>query len=259
MWEQGLEIRRHEKLVANGEIEKARLDELKSAFGCRGLSDAIRKLTYADYTTFFGYPICHNMLLGLKQQLPLNIRDKVGEKIFNAAVRAADDWLMHVRRPCELKRPVKRFLPLGSNNLFSGYKIEDHLHMMESFEPLVFYSIFQRIGPDGRKMKHLYFRFVSAAMFLLRGGPKLSYTGDGLEGEALETKLKQVNETIARHRRDFIADTKACCIMSQDLLSASALSPNLHAWFCMIPFLLATCGHPKFEVCIERLVSVCGS
>ena len=126
MWEQGLEIQRHEKLVANGEIEKARYEELKAAFGCRGLSDAIRKLNYVDYSTFFGYPICHNMLQGLKQQLPINIRDKVGEKVFNAAVRAADECLLDVRRPCELKRPVKRILPERSNNLFSGYKIEDH-------------------------------------------------------------------------------------------------------------------------------------
>jgi hypothetical protein len=127
---------------------------------------------------------------------------------------------------------------------------------METLEPLVFYDIFKRLGPDGSEMKHLYFRFVSSAMFLLRGVPKSRFTGDGLEGEALETKLKRVNETIARHRRDLKADTKASCIMTQELLCASAMSPNLHAWFCMISFLWDTCGHPKFEVCIERLVSV---
>ena len=167
----------------------------------------------------------------------------------------ADEWLLDGRRPSELKRPVKRILPAGSNNLFSGYKIEDHLHMMETFEPLVFYDVFNNLGPDGLKFKVLYFRFVSAAMFLLRGGPKLRFTGDGLEGEAFENKFKEVNERIERHRRDFKADTKACCIMAQQLLCASALSPNLHAWFCMIPFMLEMCGHPKFEVCIERLVS----
>ena len=256
MWEQGLEVRRHEKLVANGEIEKARLEEFKAAFGCRGLCDAIRKLTYSDYSTFFGYPICHTLLLGLKQQFPSNIRDKVGGEIFNAAVREADLWLIDVRSSFELKRPVKRILPASSNNLFSGYKIEDHLHMMETFEPMVFYQIFDNIGPDGLKYKIFYFRFVSAAMFLLRGGPKLRFTGDGLEGEALENKLKEVNDTISRHRRDFNADTKACCTMAQQLLLASYLSPNLHSLFCMIPFLLDKCGHPKFEVCIERLVSI---
>ena len=128
--------------------------------------------------------------------------------------------------------------------------------MMETFEPLVFYDIFSAIGPDGDKFKHLYFRFVSAAMFLVRGGPKMRFIGDGLEGDALEFKIKDVNDTISRHRRNFNADTKACCILAQQLLCASALSPNLHAWVCMIPFLLDKCGHPKFEVCIERLVSI---
>jgi hypothetical protein len=94
---------------------------------------------------------------------------------------------------------------------------------MTTFEPLVFYDIFKRLGPDESKMKHLYFRFVSAAMLLLRGGPKLRFTGDELEEESLETKLKQVNETIARHRRDFKAGTKAGCIMAQELLCASAM------------------------------------
>ncbi len=103
-----------------------RLDELKAAFGCRGFSDDIRKLEYSDFSTFYGYPICHSMLLGLKQQFANTISDKVGEKIFHAAVRTADLWLLEVRRPIELKRHVKRILPAGSNNLFSGHKIEDH-------------------------------------------------------------------------------------------------------------------------------------
>jgi hypothetical protein len=158
MWEQGLDIHNHEKLLASGEIDKARLEELKTTFGSRGLSDSIRLLKYTDYSTFFGYPICHNMLQCLKQQPPLNMRDKVGEKIFNAALRTADEWLLHVRRPCELKRPVKQILPAGSNNPFSGYKIENHLHVKETFEPLIFYDIFDNIGPDGYKFKTLYFR-----------------------------------------------------------------------------------------------------
>ena len=53
MWEQALVIQWHEKLLEGGEIEKARLEELKSALGCRRLSDAIRKLAYSDYSTFF--------------------------------------------------------------------------------------------------------------------------------------------------------------------------------------------------------------
>ncbi len=157
---------------------------------------------------FWGYPICHNLLLGFKQQFTSNIRDKVGEEISNVVVREADLWLIDVRRPFEIKRHVKRILPAGSNNLFSGYKIEDRLHIMEIFEPMVFYHIFYNIGPDGLH-KQGFFRFVSASMFLLRGGPNLRFTRDGLVGEALENKLKEVNETISRHRRDFNADTKA--------------------------------------------------
>ena len=102
----------------------------------------------------------------------------------------------------------------------------------------------------------LYFRVVSATMFLLRGVSKLRCTRDGLEGEALQNKTNDVNEMTLSHRRDFYADTNACCTLAQQLLCASALSPNLHAWFCIIPYLLDTCGHPKFEVCIERLVSI---
>ncbi len=84
------------------------------------------------------------MLLGLKHQFSSNIREKVGEKTFNATVRTADEYLLDVRRPFELKRPVKRILLAGSNNIFSGYKIEDNLHMMETFEPMVFYVFFFR-------------------------------------------------------------------------------------------------------------------
>jgi len=125
-------------------------------------------------------------LLGLKQQFASNIRDKVGEKTFNAAVMTADEYLLDVRRPFELKRPAKRILPAGSNNIFSGYKIEDHVHMMETFEPMVFYVIFQKSGPNVLKFKMLYFRFESATMFLLIGGSKLRCSGDWLEGEALQ-------------------------------------------------------------------------
>ena len=128
--------------------------------------------------------------------------------------------------------------------------------MMETFEPLIFYDIFDNIGPYGHKLKILYLRFVIATTCLLRGGPKLRFTGDGLEGEALEIKIREVNEKISRHRREFIADAKDCCIMAQQLLGASTLSLNLHAWFCMIPYLMDLCGHPKFEICIERLVSI---
>jgi hypothetical protein len=68
--------------------------------------------------------------------------------------------------------------------------------MMETFEPLVFYKLFESIGPDGPMLKHMYFRFVSSAMFLLRGGPIVRLTAYESEGEALEHKLRDVNDTI---------------------------------------------------------------
>ncbi len=108
---------------------------------------------------------------------------------------------------------------------------------METFESMVFYQIFDNISPDGLKYKIFLFRFVSAAMYLLiRGEPKLRFIGDWLEGVALENKLKEVNETISRHRRDFTADTKAFCTMAQQLLLASYLAPNLHAFFVLFHF-----------------------
>ncbi len=113
----------------------------------------------------FTYPICHNLLLGLHGQfLVTYIRVKVGEKVFENAVRLADKQMVIIRRPAETKRPTKRFLPKKSSNIFSGFKIEDHLHEMETFEPLVFYGIFDHFD-DGYHMKVLYFRFLSAAMF----------------------------------------------------------------------------------------------
>ena len=123
-------------------------------------------MPWLDYTTFFAYSICHNSLLGLHGQIPGNIREKVGAKVFENAVRLADKQMVFIRRPAETKRPTKRLLPEKSSNLFSGFKIEDHLHGMETFEPLVFYGIFDHFD-DGHRMKVLYFRFVSAAMFLL--------------------------------------------------------------------------------------------
>jgi hypothetical protein len=150
MYEQGMDVEFRRKLVESGEEDRVRYEEIKAAYGCRGLCDAIRLIPWLDYTTLFAYPICHNLLLGLHGQIPGNIRDAVGDKIFDSAVRVADKKLELVRRPSELKRPTKRFLPAGSSNLFSGFKIEDHLHGMETFEPLIFYDIFDKFQNGGR-------------------------------------------------------------------------------------------------------------
>jgi hypothetical protein len=163
--------------------------------------------------------------------------------------------MMFLRRPAETKRPTKRILPDKSSNLFSGFKIEDHLHAMETFEPLVFYSVFDAFD-NGHQMKVLYFRFVSAAMFLLRGSIFTKCTGEGYDpnGILLKEMIERRNQVILRQRRECISNIKSCCILAQKYLNTSALSPNLHAFYYMIPYLMERCGHPKFEICIERLV-----
>lgn len=255
MFEQALDIEYRKNLVRMGQEDQIRLEEIKAAYGCRGLCEPIRLMPWLDYSTYFAYPICHNLLLGLHSQIPGNIRDKVGAKIFEKVVRETDKQLMYVRRPSETKRPTKRLLPEKSSNLFSGFKIEDHLHGMETFEPLIFYGIFENFQ-NGRLLKVLYFRFVSAAMFLLRGSAVTSCSGEGYDpnGVLLKEIVEHNNELILRHRRECIANIKSFCILAQKHLNPSALSPNLHALYCMIPYLLENCAHPKFEICIERMV-----
>jgi hypothetical protein len=255
MFEQALDIEYRRKLVKIGVEDKVRFDEIKAAYGCRGLCEPIRIMPWLDYTTYFAYPICHNLLLGLHGQILGNIRDKVGAKIFENAVRASDKLMMFLRRPAENKRPTKRILPEKSSNLFSGFKIEDHLHGMETFEPLVFYGMFDDFG-NGHQLKVLYFRFVSAAMFLLRGSTFTKCTGEGYEPNDIVLKeiIESRNQVILRQRRECIANIKSFCSLAQRYLNPSALSPNLHGLYCMIPYLMDMCGHPKFEICIERLV-----
>ena len=103
----------------------------------------------------------------------------------------------------------------------------------------------------------LYFRFVSAAMYLLRGAFNKEFNGkqSGMDDNARKEYIDEANKRITRQRRECIANIKCCCILVQQCLPVSALSPNLHAWRCMIPYLMEICGHPKFEICIERLVS----
>jgi hypothetical protein len=161
-----------------------------------------------------------------------------------------------VRRLSKIKRPTKRLLLAGSSNPFSGFKIEDHLHRMETFEPLIFYDVFEKFQ-NGNRINVLYFRFVSADMYLLRGTTNNQYFGKASEVEdnARKRHIEEANERIKRQRRECIANIACCCILVQQCLPVSALNPNLHAWLCMIPYLMELCGHQKFEICIERLVS----
>jgi hypothetical protein len=105
MFEQALDIEYRKNLVKMGQEDQIRLEEIKAAYGYRGLCDHIRLMPWLEYPTNFAYPICHNLLLGLHSQIPGNIRDKVGAKIFENAVRHIDKQLMYVRRPSRTKRP----------------------------------------------------------------------------------------------------------------------------------------------------------
>jgi len=129
------------------------------------------------------------------------------------------------------------------------------MHGMETFKPLIFYEIFGNFD-NGRLLKVLYFRFVSAAMFLLRGSAVTSCNGEGYHPNDVLLKdiLEQYNQVILRQRRGCIANIKSLYILVQQHLNASALSPNLHVLHCMIPYLLVNCDHPKIEICIEILV-----
>ena len=65
IYEQGIDVEFMKQLVDKGEEDKVRYDEIKAAYVCRGLCDAIRLIPWLDYTTFYAFPICHNLLFGL--------------------------------------------------------------------------------------------------------------------------------------------------------------------------------------------------
>ena len=104
--------------------------------------------------------------------------------------------------------------------------------------PFIFYDVFGKFQNKNR-MKVLYFRFVSAAMYLVRGATNNQYFGKESEVEenARKEHIEEVNERIKRQYRECIANIKRCCILIQQWLPVSALNPNLHAWRCMIPYI----------------------
>ena len=76
-----------------------------------------------------------------------------------------------------------------------------------------------------------------------------------MDDNARKESIEEANERIKRQRRECIANINGCRILVQQCIRVSALSPNLHAWRCMIPLLVDICGHPRFEIRIERMVS----
>jgi hypothetical protein len=55
MCEQGVDVDFRKKLVENGEEDRVRYDEIKVAYGYKGLIDAIRLFPWLDYTTFLRF------------------------------------------------------------------------------------------------------------------------------------------------------------------------------------------------------------
>jgi hypothetical protein len=254
---QGKMIEESWMAIRASEENLARYKELKSATGCRGQSTPIATLEYTDASSFFEYPVAHCMALGLHSQFMKHMRNTLGEDAFNRACRRSDKRCAYILRPSILKRPVKRILPESSLNLFSGYKVEDHQHSMECYHVLVFHRNFTH-GPERElfscdvsildKVYHLYWRFLSCAMFLFRGADRTSAT-------AAESKEVQ-DRVILQHRMNFDKDVEVLCKLCEEVFGPSSCTPNLHSLHHMIRRLIVLKGHPSFEMIVERLVSL---
>ena len=184
------------------------------------------------------------------------MRDVIGHDQFINACRRADKRCSYLLRPFAFKRPVKRILPESSLNILSGYKVEDHQHSMECFRVLVFHqnftnateiNVFKCPSDTVDKLYHLYWRFLSCAMFLFRGANRTVQT--------CPENVAATNEIITAHRRDFNKDVEVLAKLCEGLTGPCACSPNLHSLHHMIRALLNMKGHPTFEMIVERLVS----
>ena len=195
------------------------------------------------------------MDLGLHKHLMTQMRDVIGPDDFNNACRKADKRSKYWLRPSHFKRPVKRILFESSFNIMSGYKVEDHQHSLECFHVLVFHRNFT-IESDRNLFKcslemvdqvyHLYWRFVSCAMFLFRG-----------VDQAVETNTENVadrNKAIIAHIKNFDKDVEVLAKLFEDLIGPSGCSPNLHNLHHVLRKLVDLKGHPTFEMIVERLV-----
>ena len=257
---QGEMIDESKKSVQHSHEIAARYEELKSATGCRGTSTPITILKYSDASTFFEYPVAHCMALGLHSQFFKQMREIIGDDHFNKACRRADKRSLYILRPSVLKRPVKRILPESSLNLLSGYKVEDHQHSMECYHVLVFHRIFT-LEPERRMLKcpvatidkvyHLYWRFLSCAMFLFRGAHGAVVTSTQSQEE-----IESCDRVILHLRNNFDKDVEVLCKLCEEVIGTTGCTPNLHSLHHMIRTLLVLKGHPTFEMIVERLVSI---
>jgi len=258
--EQGEMVSESFKSVRDSAESLARYTDLKANTGCRGISTPISMLPYTDASTFFEYPVAHCMALGLHSRIMKQMRGILGETQFNKACKRAYKRSAFLLRPSLPKRPVKRLLPESSDNLLSGYKVEDHQHAIECYHVLVFHRNFKR-GPERElftcggdtidKVYHLYWRFVSCTMFLFRGGDRAVVTANDSEDT-----IERRNLMIVDQRKNFDKDVEVLCKLAELVFGPSGCTPNLHSLHHMIRRLICLKGHPTFEMIVERLVSV---
>jgi hypothetical protein len=252
-------VERAKEAVRNKSDNAARYEDMKYATGCRGISTPIDVLPYTDAYTFFEYPVAHCMALGLHSQIVKQMRDVLGCDEFNNACKRSNKYATYLLRPSVRKRPVRRMLPYSSLNLLSGYKVEDHQHAMESYHILVFHryfaveaeiNLFKCPTIKALEVYHLYWRFLSCAMFLFRGGDNTIATSEDPPG-----KLESTNRAIIDHIRNFDKDVEVLCKLCELIFGAQECTPNLHSLYHMIRHLLDVKGHPTFEMIVERLAS----
>ncbi len=256
---QGEMMEKLKEAVRNGSEHKTRLEDRRGRTGCRGISTPISILTYTDAYSFMEYPIAHCIGLGLHPHILKLMRDCLGCDEFNSACKRADRRAAYLLRPSVLKRPVKRMLPKSSLNLLSGYKFEDHLHAMESYHILVFHrcflvatekALFKCPSSKMVQVYHLYWRFLSCAMYLFRGAEVPIVTRED-SPECLARK----NRLISQYRRNFDKDVEVLCKLCELLFGCQGCTPNLHSLHHMIRHLLIIKGHPYLEMVVERLAS----
>jgi len=252
-------VEKAKEAVRNASEHKFRYEDLKGATSCRGVSTPITILTYTDAYTFIEYPVAHCMALGLHSQIVKQNRDVLGFDAFNTACKRSDKRAAYILCLSILKRPVKRMLQETSVNLLSGYKVEDHQHAMEAYHVLVLHRCFEVENeralfkvPESTTIQvyHLYWRFLSCAMFLFRGADRTVVTS-----EDSPEKLASMNRLVSSHRTNFDMDVEVLCKLCELVFGAQGCTHNLHSLHHMIRHLLAVKGHPTFEMIVERLAS----
>ena len=117
----------------------------------------------------------------------------------------------------------------------------------ENFTCLPERMLFQCASHTIDKIYHLYWQFLSCAMFLFRGGDKYCQTNVEL--------VESTDRVIIAHRLNFDKDVEVLAKLCEGVIGPSSCSPNLHSRYHMIRKLIELKGHSTFEMIAERLVS----